>query len=52
MKKHLSKGILGNQSGQTLLEWVGISFLIVVVIVIVVMIIRSKLINKAEAINF
>jgi hypothetical protein len=50
MKKHLSQGILGDQSGQDTLEWIAIAAVVVIIVIVVFAIIRDKAIEKAEAI--
>ncbi len=50
MKKHLSKGILADQSGQDTLEWIAIAAVVVIIVIVVFAIIRDKAIEKAEAI--
>jgi len=52
MKKVLMQGILGDQEGQDVLEWLAIAALIVLVAVAVMAIIRVKAIDGANAISW
>jgi hypothetical protein len=50
MKKHLAKGILGDQSGVETVEWIVIAAVIIIIIAVVFAIIRAGAVEKANEI--